>query len=97
MQSVEVPEDSLQHYQQAARQRALQGMQAFLEAAGLTAAEVGKLQEMPWKEYYALATKAQQKLAAEFTGASGGLRRGYNPYVDGQVLPQHPYSPAAAP
>ena len=40
MQSVEVPEDSLQHYQQAARQRALQGMQAFLEAAGLTAAAV---------------------------------------------------------
>lgn len=40
MQSVEVPEDSLQHYQRAARQRALQGMQAFLEAAGLTAAEV---------------------------------------------------------
>lgn len=30
MQSVEVPEDSLQHYQQAARQRALRGMQAFL-------------------------------------------------------------------
>ena len=68
-----------------------------LREAGLTAAEVGTLQEMPWKEYYALATKAQQKLAAESAGASGGLRRGFNPYVDGQVLPQHPYSPAAAP
>lgn len=40
MQTVEVREDALQHYQQAARQRALQDMQAFLEAAGLTAAEV---------------------------------------------------------
>ena len=40
MQTVEVREDVLQHYQQAARQRALQDMQAFLEAAGLTAAEV---------------------------------------------------------
>lgn len=40
MQTVEVREDALQHYQQAARQRALQGMQAFLDTARLTAAEV---------------------------------------------------------
>jgi nucleotide-binding universal stress UspA family protein len=40
MQTVEVREDALQHYQQAARQRALQDMQAFLDAARLTAAEV---------------------------------------------------------
>ena len=68
-----------------------------LREAGLTAAQVGTLQEMPWKEYYALATKAQQTLAAETPAAGAGLRRGFNPYVDGQVLPQHPYSPAAAP
>jgi nucleotide-binding universal stress UspA family protein len=36
MQTVEVREDALQHYQQAARQHALRGMQAFLEAAGST-------------------------------------------------------------
>ncbi len=40
MQAVEVGEAALQHYQQAARQRALQGMEAFLAAARLTAAEV---------------------------------------------------------
>ena len=40
MQTVEVQEDVLQHYQQVARQRALRDMQAFLEAGGLTAAEV---------------------------------------------------------
>jgi para-nitrobenzyl esterase len=68
-----------------------------LKEAGLTAAELGKLQEMPWKDYYAVATKAQQKLAAETAGAGGGLRRGFSPVVDGTVLPQHPYSPAAAP
>ena len=68
-----------------------------LREAGLTSAQVGRLQEMPWKEYYALATKAQQKLSAEASAAGAGLRRGFNPYVDGQVLPQHPYSPAAAP
>ena len=68
-----------------------------LKEAGLTAAEIAKLQETPWKDYYAIATKAQQKLAAETAGAGAGLRRGFNPFVDGQVLPQHPYSPAAAP
>jgi nucleotide-binding universal stress UspA family protein len=40
MRTVDVPEGALQHYQQAARQRALQNMQAFLAAAALTAAEV---------------------------------------------------------
>jgi para-nitrobenzyl esterase len=58
-----------------------------LKEAGLTSAQIGKLQEMPWKDYYAIATKAQQKLAKE-TAASGaaGLRRGFNPVVDGVVL-----------
>jgi para-nitrobenzyl esterase len=68
-----------------------------MKEAGLTAAEVGKLQEVPWKDYYALATKAQQKLAAETAGTGAGLRRGFNPVVDGKVLPQHPYYPTAAP
>jgi para-nitrobenzyl esterase len=36
-------------------------------------------------------------LAAEAPAAGAGLRRGFNPFVDGEVLPQHPYSPAAAP
>jgi para-nitrobenzyl esterase len=70
---------------------------SVLKEAGLTPADLGKLQEMPWKDYLALATKAQQKLAAESAGPGAGLRRGYNPFVDGEVMPQHPYSPAAAP
>ena len=36
-----------------------------LKEAGLTPAEIGKLQEMPWKQFFDIATKAQQKLAAE--------------------------------
>ncbi len=68
-----------------------------LKEAGLAPADIGKLQQMPWKDYYAIATKAQQALAKETAGAGGGLRRGFNPFVDGHVLPQHPYSPAAAP
>jgi len=68
-----------------------------LKEAGLEASQLGKLQELPWKEYLALAAKAQQKLAAESGGAGGGLRRGFNPVVDGSVLPQHPYHPEPAP
>jgi para-nitrobenzyl esterase len=67
-----------------------------LKEAGLTAAEIGKLQEMPWKEYYAIATKAQEKLNEEL-GGGRGMRRGFNPVVDGVILPQDPYYPEAAP
>ncbi len=71
-----------------------------LKEAGLKPAEIARLQEMPWKDYYAIATKAQQKLTAEMAKAGGGpagLRRGFSPVVDGVVLPQHPYFPDAAP
>ena len=69
----------------------------MLKEAGLTPAEIDKLQEMPWKEFYAIATKAQQKLAAEAGGARRRAARGFSPCVDGTVLPQHPYAPEAAP
>jgi para-nitrobenzyl esterase len=69
-----------------------------LKEAGLTPADISKLQEMPWKDYYAIANKAQQKLNAELGSAAGaGLRRGFSPVVDGKFLPQHPYYPDAAP
>jgi para-nitrobenzyl esterase len=67
-----------------------------LKEAGLTPAQIGKLQEMSWKDYYAIATKAQQKLSAEMP-PGGMMRRGFSPFVDGVVLPQHPYAPEAAP
>ena len=56
-------------------------------------AEIDKLQQMPWKQYYEIATKAQRKLAAELAAAgtrTGGLRAGFSPSVDGTILPQHP-------
>ena len=70
-----------------------------LTEAGLTPAQIGKLQEMPWKEFNDVATKAQRKLAAEMAKnpAASGLRFGFSPSVDGTILPQHPYVPAAAP
>jgi para-nitrobenzyl esterase len=71
-----------------------------LKEAGLTPAEIGKLQEMPWKAFYEIATKAQQALTAELAasgGAPGGMRGGFGPSADGSILPQHPYFPDAAP
>ena len=71
-----------------------------LAEAGLTAADVDKLQQMPWKDYYEIATKAQRKLATELASAGTpvtGLRAGFSPSVDGTILPQHPYVPEAAP
>src|SRR5260221_13679929 len=67
-----------------------------LSEAGLAAGEIDKLQAMPWRDYLAAATKASQKLNQEL-GPGGGLRRGFNPVVDGVVLPQDPYHPAPAP
>jgi para-nitrobenzyl esterase len=71
-----------------------------LAEAGLTASDIDKLQQLPWKTYYEMATKAQRKLASEL-GAAGtsvtGLRAGFSPSVDGTILPQHPYAPEAAP
>ncbi len=69
----------------------------ILKEAGLAPADIGKLQQMPWKDYYAAATRAQQALAKEMAAAGGGIRTGFSPVVDGTVLPQHPYYPDAAP
>lgn len=69
---------------------------AVVKEAGLTGSDLEKLHSMPWKEFYALANRAQQSAMRE-AGAGGGLARGFSPVVDGKYLPQHPYDPAAAP
>jgi len=68
-----------------------------LKEAGLRPAEIGRLQEMPWKDYYGIATRAQQKLSAEAAAEDSVMRRGFSPFVDGTTLPQHPYYPEPAP
>jgi len=69
---------------------------AVVQEAGLTPSDLAKLQSMPWKEFYAIATRAQQKLAREASGGSP-MGRGFSPVVDGSILPQHPYDPEGAP
>jgi para-nitrobenzyl esterase len=68
-----------------------------LAEAGLQAGEIDKLQQLPWKQYYEIATRAQRKLAQEAQASGLGLRGGFSPSVDGTILPQHPYTPEAAP
>ncbi|HXK08855.1 MAG TPA: carboxylesterase family protein [Vicinamibacteria bacterium] len=68
-----------------------------LQEAGLAPAEIDKLQAMPWPEYLATANRALDKLSEEAGPAARGLRRGFNPVVDGAHLPQDPYHPEAAP
>jgi para-nitrobenzyl esterase len=53
------------------------------------------LQSMPWKDFYAIAMRAQQSI--ERQGGPGGTMRAFVPVVDGSFLPQHPYDPIAAP
>ena len=71
-----------------------------LAEAGLSASDIGKLHDMPWKTYLEVTTRAQRKLAAELA-ASGtaipGLRAGFSPSVDGTILPHHPYAPEPSP
>jgi para-nitrobenzyl esterase len=67
----------------------------ILKEAGLNPAQIVKLQEMPWKDYYALANRAAAKLAKE-TGLSG-MMGGFSPVVDGKIIPQHPYYPEPSP
>ena len=69
---------------------------SVLKEAGLSAGQIEKLQGLPWKDFYSAAMRASQNLNKEL-GAGGGLRRGFNPVVDGAVLPQHPYYPQPAP
>lgn len=69
---------------------------AVVKEAGLTTDELAKLQAMPWKEFYAIANRAQQAMAKN-AGHVAGLTRGFVPVVDGKTLPQHPYDPVAAP
>jgi len=66
----------------------------ILKEAGLTSAEVDKLQEIPWKEYLLLANKASQKASAE-PGAAG-MRGGFAPVADGVVLPKGKFYSEAA-
>jgi para-nitrobenzyl esterase len=68
---------------------------AVVKEAGLTANDLSKLQSMPWKDFYAIATRAQRAMVRQ--PGPGGRPLGFMPVIDGKILPQHPYDPIAAP
>ncbi len=70
---------------------------AVVKEAGLGPDDLEKLQAMPWKDFYAVATRAQQNLMRQSAGGGSPMARGFSPVVDGAILPQHPYDPDAAP
>ena len=61
----------------------------ILTEAGLQASQIDKLQDLPWKDYYAIANRALLKLRTEsgMTGMTGG----FGPVSDGVYLPREPY------
>jgi para-nitrobenzyl esterase len=68
----------------------------ILQEAGLKASQIDRLQELPWHDYYLLASKAATRWRKE-TGVTGMMGWGFNPVVDGVNIPQQPYSPEATP
>lgn len=68
-----------------------------LAESGLKEDEMDKLHEIPWLEYIGIAGRASRKLSEESGPSTGGMRRGFNPVVDGTYLPQHPYYPEPTP
>ena len=66
-----------------------------LKEAALAPNELERLQQMPWKQYYEIATRALAKFRQDLKLPPMGT--GFAPTVDGDFLPQHPYSPVATP
>lgn len=66
---------------------------AMLSELGITPATADKLNDFTYEEIFAANMKAAQKMA----NAEGkNVRRiGNSPVVDGKILPQHPFNPAA--
>jgi para-nitrobenzyl esterase len=67
----------------------------ILKEAGLKASQIDKLQEMPWRDYYALANSAAMKMRQESPNV--GMTGGFGPVADGNYVIQHPFSPEASP
>ena len=61
----------------------------ILKEAGLSGSQMDKLQDMPWKDFYAFANNASMKLRTE-TGITG-MMGGFGPVADGVYLPQQPF------
>lgn len=66
---------------------------AFLKELGLTASSINQLHTIPYQRLVEASGVAMKSVRV----ASGDspTRTGWGPYVDGKILPQHPYDPSA--
>lgn len=62
----------------------------ILQEAGVTRDEIDELQNIPWKEYLAIANAAATKLNKEL-GTTGMMRGGFAPVADGIHLPKETF------
>ena len=65
----------------------------ILKETGLSGSQIDKLQDMPWKDYYAIANKASINLMKEtaVTDLMSRMMLGYSPVADGVYLPKQPF------
>jgi para-nitrobenzyl esterase len=63
--------------------------QYVVEAAGLTPDTIGKLHDIPWREYLDIANKAMDRMRKEFP--QPGFRGGFGPVADGVNLPKEEF------
>jgi para-nitrobenzyl esterase len=61
----------------------------ILQEAGLSSSGIDKLQELPWKDYLAIANKAVTKLRTE-TGMTG-MMGGFGPVADDHYISREPF------
>lgn len=73
----------------------------IMREAGLNPGEVDKLQQMPWQQYYDIATRAAKKLCNDEQLEDKGLEANplkiFEPHPDGSTILQNPYYPEACP
>lgn len=73
----------------------------ILHEAGLKPSDIDKLQQMPWQQYYDIATSAAKKLAddehLEDRGLEANPLKIFEPNPDGSTIIQNPFYPEASP
>ena len=68
---------------------------AVVKELGINPSQPEKLNEFTYDELVAAGNRATRKLGEEMRAKGIRGRFGYSPTVDGKILPQHPFDPAA--
>jgi para-nitrobenzyl esterase len=82
------------------RENAQKVSDAIVGELGLTAATIGQIHNLPYQQMLTAADKVMRELRPQPVGGIPNFRRisgllGFGPVVDGKILPNHPFDPAA--